>query len=69
MRRRPGLFENDYEQRVLVVDSKAADDALARLPAVEEPGSPVRVILSVDMLKEVWDVKNGKPSCPTPMPC
>lgn len=56
--RRPGMYEHDYEQRVLVVHSKAADDALARLAAVEEPDSPVRVIVSVDMLKEGWDVKN-----------
>ena len=56
--RKPGLFEKDYEQRVLVVHSDAPDDALARLAAVEDPDSPVRVIVSVAMLKEGWDVKN-----------
>lgn len=56
--RKPGLYEQDYEQRVLVVHSDAPDDALARLEAVEDPDSPVRVIVSVSMLKEGWDVKN-----------
>jgi hypothetical protein len=56
--RKPGLYEHDYEQRVLVVHSDAPDDALARLEAVEEPDSPVRVIVSVSMLEEGWDVKN-----------
>jgi type III restriction enzyme len=44
--------------RVLVVHSKAADEALAQLAAVEEPDSSVGVIISVGMLKEGWDVKN-----------
>jgi type III restriction enzyme len=56
--RKPGLFHTDYEQRVLVIHSQAPDDALARLEAVEDPDSPVRVIVSVSMLKEGWDVKN-----------
>lgn len=56
--RKPGLFADDYDQRVLVVHSDAPDDALARLATVEEPDSPVRVIVSVSMLKEGWDVKN-----------
>ncbi|WP_162877248.1 DEAD/DEAH box helicase family protein [Mycobacterium persicum] len=34
------------------------EDALAALDAVEEPDSPVRIIISVGMLKEGWDVKN-----------
>lgn len=55
---KPDLFGADYERRTLVVHSKAADDALTRLAAVEDPDSPVRVIVSVDMLKEGWDVKN-----------
>ena len=38
--------------------SDAPDDVLARLAAVEEPTSTVRVIVSVSMLKEGWDVKN-----------
>jgi len=38
---------------VLVVHSNAADEALERLDAVDEPESPVRAIVSVGMLKEV----------------
>ncbi len=34
------------------------EDALAELEAVEDPSSPVRIIISVGMLKEGWDVKN-----------
>jgi len=34
------------------------EDALAKLDAVEDPASPVRIIISVGMLKEGWDVKN-----------
>jgi type III restriction enzyme len=56
--RKPGLFHDDYEQRVLVIHSQAPDDALARLEAVEDPDSPVRVIVSASMLKEGWDVEN-----------
>ena len=43
---------------MLVIHSDAPDDALARLDAVEDPDSKVRVIVSVSMLKEGWDVKN-----------
>ncbi|HEX9540791.1 MAG TPA: hypothetical protein VGA04_21720, partial [Streptosporangiaceae bacterium] len=32
--------------------------ALSDLQAVESPESPVRIIISVGMLKEGWDVKN-----------
>lgn len=34
------------------------EDALAALDAVEDPASPVRIIIAVGMLKEGWDVKN-----------
>ncbi|WP_185827513.1 DEAD/DEAH box helicase family protein [Halomonas nitroreducens] len=34
------------------------EKALADLDAVEDPDSPVRIILSIGMLKEGWDVKN-----------
>ncbi|WLP91263.1 DEAD/DEAH box helicase family protein [Gordonia sp. NB41Y] len=34
------------------------EDALAALDAVEDPDSLVRIIISVGMLKEGWDVKN-----------
>jgi type III restriction enzyme len=43
---------------VLEVTSGSSDDALAALAAVEEPGSPIRAVVSVDKLKEGWDVKN-----------
>ncbi|MGY1578501.1 DEAD/DEAH box helicase family protein [Streptomyces sp. MN13] len=46
----------------LLVHSKLKGDekerALADLQAVEEPDSPVRIIISIGMLKEGWDVKN-----------
>lgn len=34
------------------------EKALADLDAVEDPDSPIRIILSIGMLKEGWDVKN-----------
>ncbi len=43
---------------VLVITGQSADDALAALAAVEDPASPVRAVVSVDKLKEGWDVKN-----------
>lgn len=43
---------------VLVVTSESSDEALAKLDSVEDSSSPVRVIVSVGMLKEGWDVKN-----------
>ncbi len=54
--------EGQHREGVLVVHSnvKEADEpaALARLAAVEQPDSPIRVVVSVAMLKEGWDVKN-----------
>ena len=47
-----------YADAVLVVHSNAPDDALAELAKVEEPTSPIRVIIAVGMLKEGWDVRN-----------
>lgn len=51
-----------HRDAVLVVHSnvKEADEpaALSRLAAVEDPSSPIRVVVSVAMLKEGWDVKN-----------
>jgi type III restriction enzyme len=49
---------NGDRDPVLVVHSKAADEALAALATVEDPDSPVRAIISVGMLKEGWDVRN-----------
>lgn len=47
-----------YAGHVLVVHSKKPDEDLAKLQAVEDDDSPVRIIVSVGMLKEGWDVKN-----------
>lgn len=52
------FFGGAYANSVLVVHSNAPDEALAELAQVEDPGSPVRIIISVGMLKEGWDVKN-----------
>ncbi|MDA8375446.1 MAG: DEAD/DEAH box helicase family protein, partial [Actinomycetota bacterium] len=56
--RRPGLFPENYAEAVLTVHSDAGDEVLEELGKVEDPTSPVRVIVSVSMLKEGWDVKN-----------
>ncbi len=45
-------------EAVLTVTSDSPDAALAALARVEEPDSPVRAIVSVQMLKEGWDVRN-----------
>lgn len=50
--------DRDDGKPVLVVHSKAPDEALAALATVEDHESPVRVIISVGMLKEGWDVRN-----------
>jgi type III restriction enzyme len=52
------FFAGAYADAVLVVHSNAPDEALAQLAKVEEPDSPIRVIISVGMLKEGWDVRN-----------
>ncbi|MFF3675121.1 DEAD/DEAH box helicase [Streptomyces sp. NPDC002120] len=48
--------------KTLLIHSKLTGDAkekaLADLQDVEDPDSPVRIIISVGMLKEGWDVKN-----------
>ncbi len=46
------------ERAVLTVTSDSPDAALDALAGVEDPESPVRAIVSVQMLKEGWDVKN-----------
>jgi type III restriction enzyme len=48
----------DDPDAVLVITSQSSDDALAELAKVDQPGSPVRAIVSVDKLKEGWDVKS-----------
>ncbi|MEJ7567439.1 MAG: DEAD/DEAH box helicase family protein [Gaiellaceae bacterium] len=52
------VAESADKDPVLVVHSNAPDVSLELLDAVEDPDSPVRVIVSVGMLKEGWDVKN-----------
>jgi type III restriction enzyme len=52
------FFQGAYADAVLVVHSNAPDEALAELAKVEDLGSPVRIIISVGMLKEGWDVRN-----------
>lgn len=46
------------EGQVLLVTSQSTDVALTALANVESPDSPVRAIVSVDKLKEGWDVRN-----------
>jgi type III restriction enzyme len=45
-------------EQVLLVTSEEPDATLAQLDRLEDPGSPVRAVVSVSMLKEGWDVKN-----------
>lgn len=52
------FFAGAYADAVLVVHSDSPDEALTDLDAVEDPASPVRIIISVGMLKEGWDVRN-----------
>ena len=46
------------EGQILLITGQSSDVALAQLAAVESPESPVRAVVSVDKLKEGWDVKN-----------
>jgi len=52
------FFSGAYADSVLVVHSNAPDEALAELAKVEDASSSVRIIISVGMLKEGWDVRN-----------
>lgn len=54
----PGFAGGRYAERVLTVHSSAPDQALAQLADLEELSSPYRIVISVGMLKEGWDVKN-----------
>ncbi len=56
--RSPSFAGGRYADAVLVVHSKKPDEDLAQLQRVEDDDSPVRIIISVGMLKEGWDVKN-----------
>ena len=59
---RQSVAAGKYADNVLTVHSKATGEKrqkmLADLDAVEDPTSSVRIIVSVGMLKEGWDVKN-----------
>jgi len=56
--RDPSFAGGRYADAVLTVHSKVPDEALAQLDRLEDPGSPYRIVISVGMLKEGWDVKN-----------
>ncbi|AXK47078.1 DEAD/DEAH box helicase [Brachybacterium saurashtrense] len=43
---------------VLVVTEQSSEEALSMLDDVESPASPIRAIVSVNKLREGWDVKN-----------
>lgn len=52
------FFDGRFRGRVLTVHSDQSEAALADLARLEHPKSPVRIVVSVGMLKEGWDVKN-----------
>jgi type III restriction enzyme len=54
----PSFAGGRYAEAVLTVHSDAPDEALAALDKLEEPDNPSRIVVSVGMLKEGWDVKN-----------
>lgn len=47
-----------YADRVLTVTSDSPDEALEALASLEKPENPHRIVISVGMLKEGWDVRN-----------
>ena len=58
-----GAFDGGtWVEKTLLIHSKLTGDAkekaLADLQTVEDPDLPIRIIISVGMLKEGWDVKN-----------
>ncbi len=61
--KQPSFFDGRYADAVLTVHSKVPDEALAKLATVEDDDSPYRVVVSVGMLKEGWDVKNVYAIC------
>lgn len=56
--RDPAFAQGRYTDAVLTVHSDAPDEALAQLDGLEAPDNPYRIVISVGMLKEGWDVKN-----------
>jgi type III restriction enzyme len=61
--REPSFAGGRYADRVLTVHSNAPDEALAALERLEDQDSPYRIVVSVGMLKEGWDVKNVYAIC------
>lgn len=59
----PTFFDGEYAGKVLRVDSSQPDEALEALDQVEDPDSPYRIIVSVAMLKEGWDVATVSVIC------
>lgn len=53
-----GFAGGRFTDRVLTVHSDAPDDALVALDKLEDPANSYRIVISVGMLKEGWDVKN-----------
>lgn len=56
--RQPSFAGGRYAERVLTVTSDSPDAALEALSNLEHPDSPYRIVISVGMLKEGWDVRN-----------
>ncbi len=56
--RQPSFAGGRYADRVLTVTSDSPDAALEALSNLEHPDSPFRIVISVGMLKEGWDVRN-----------
>lgn len=54
----PGFAHGRYAGQTLTIHSDSPEVALAALDRLEEPGNPYRIVISVGMLKEGWDVKN-----------
>lgn len=54
----PTFVGGRYADKVLTVHSRQPDEALTQLDRLEDPGNPYRIVVSVGMLKEGWDVKN-----------
>ena len=48
----------DGDDKVLLITSEEPDEVIAQLDTLEEPGSPVQAVVSVQMLGIGWDVKN-----------
>lgn len=54
----PSFANGSYLNRVLTVHSSAPDEALEALDQLENSDNPYRIVISVGMLKEGWDVKS-----------